>query len=147
MGQPAYGISASTGEVHYTLRTWTEEGMQQLKTAIHELLTRICQRHLLQFTTDWFDYFPSTINNDFCNQLVCEAAQTNGFTLKMKPTPFKFGEDFGWFSQRYPCAMFGVGAGIDRPALHHADYDFPDELLETGIAMFRTIIAQLLGNE
>ena len=31
MGQPAYGISAGEGEVHYTIRTWTEIEMKKLK--------------------------------------------------------------------------------------------------------------------
>jgi metal-dependent amidase/aminoacylase/carboxypeptidase family protein len=28
--------------------------------------------------------------------------------------------------------------------LHHADYDFPDEMLETGMKMFQEIIRQVL---
>jgi metal-dependent amidase/aminoacylase/carboxypeptidase family protein len=40
--------------------------------------------------------------------------------------------------------MFGLGAGENTPALHHSNYDFPDELLETGIKMFTGIIDQIL---
>ena len=40
--------------------------------------------------------------------------------------------------------MFGLGAGLDTPALHNADYDFPDEIIETGITMFKSIISNIM---
>ena len=42
--------------------------------------------------------------------------------------------------------MFGLGSGEETPALHNPDYDFPDEIIETGIAMFREIILKTLEN-
>ena len=33
-------------------------------------------------------------------------------------------------SQRFRGALFGMGAGEQHPALHNADYDFPDALLQ-----------------
>jgi metal-dependent amidase/aminoacylase/carboxypeptidase family protein len=59
--------------------------------------------------------------------------------------PIKWGEDFGWFSQKYKTGFFRLGAGINTPALHHNDYDFPDELIPTGIKMFSEIIKEILG--
>jgi len=40
--------------------------------------------------------------------------------------------------------MFGLGAGENSPALHHEDYDFPDEIIETGAKMFYDIITHIL---
>ena len=40
--------------------------------------------------------------------------------------------------------MFGLGAGINTPALHNSDYDFPDEIIETGITMFKSIISNIM---
>lgn len=82
-----------------------------------------------------------------CNDLVIAAAEENGFEITQRPYPFKFGEDFGWFSKEYKTAMFGLGAGTSSPALHHANYDSPDELIPTGLAMFATIISKILGNQ
>jgi amidohydrolase len=144
MGTRAYGISAGTGELHYTLRTWTVPGMDTLKQHLLHIVEKACTRHHLHYRTEWFDYFPATLNHEACNELITHAAQTNGFTVQRRPHPFKFGEDFGWFSQHYKAALFGLGAGVDAPALHHADYDFPDELIDTGVKMFRAIIEQLL---
>lgn len=147
MGEKAYGISAGYGELHYTLRSWTEEVMENLKNNLNVLTENICQKHQLSFLKEWFDYFPATINDGYCNKLIKNAAEINGFTVIEKAHPFKFGEDMGWFSRKYKVGMFGLGAGLNSPALHHDDYDFPDEIINTGIQMFTTIITQILTKE
>ncbi len=144
LGAPAYGINAGDGELHYTIRTWSEEYMHELKENLLLVVAEVCKAHALHFQIDWFDFFPSAVNDDQCNQLIRQAAMAHNLVLKEQPVPFKFGEDFGWYSSAYKSAMFGIGAGADSPALHHADYDFPDELIETGIKMFGGIIRQLL---
>ena len=98
----------------------------------------------MEFKIDWFEYFPATKNDPFCNQLILNAAKANNFKIIEKDFPFKFGEDFGWLSQKYKAAMFGIGAGINSPALHHAEYDFPDELIPKGMQMFESILDQLI---
>ena len=72
------------------------------------------------------------------------AAREHNFTISERGYPFKFGEDFGWYSDRYKTAIFGLGAGLDTPALHSADYDFPDEIITTGTNMFQSIIEHIL---
>jgi amidohydrolase len=144
MGQKSYGISPSLGELHYTVRTWTEAIMADLKRAIATVLRTITNQHHLTVRICWLEYFPTTVNHDICNEMIVNAAKINNFDLQQKAYPMKFGEDFGWFSQRYQVAMFGLGSGLNTPALHHADYDFPDEILETGMKMFQEIIRQVL---
>jgi hypothetical protein len=41
--------------------------------------------------------------------------------------------------------MFGIGSGLDSPALHNPDYDFPDEQIPVGILMFYHIAKKILG--
>ncbi|HSP11246.1 MAG TPA: amidohydrolase [Salegentibacter sp.] len=145
MGTKDYGISAGMGEMHYTIRTWDEDEMVRLKKRIRQQIDEVCKVENLKYSIEWFDYFPASKNDEQCNNHIKNAASRNGFATKSRPFPLKFGEDFGWYSQKYKSAMFGIGAGENTPALHHADYDFPDELLETGIKMFSGIIDQILG--
>ncbi len=147
LGRKTYGISAGKGELHFTLRTWEPDNMDQLKQRIIQEITHICKPRNIEFKTEWFDYFPSVINSSHCYKMIELAAKSNDFDLIEKQTPFKFGEDFAWFSQKYKAAMFGIGAGIDSPALHHPDYDFPDELIETGLSMLKSIISKALKQE
>ena len=144
MGQASYGTSPAKGELHYTIRTWGPHQLNSLKSEIIVALNTSCKSHHLTYEIDWLEYFPASKNNFECNQLIIKAALENKLKLNERPHPFKFGEDFGWFTKEYKTGMFGLGAGMDTPALHHATYDFPDEILETGMNMFQKIIEYLL---
>jgi len=144
MGQKSYGISPSSGELHYTIRTWGAEKLKTLKSKIMTSLKNSCTSHKLEYRVEWLEYFPASRNNKECNNQVIKAARENKLKINNRPYPFKFGEDFGWFTKNYKTAMFGLGAGINTPALHNSQYDFPDEILETGIDMFKKIIKNTL---
>lgn len=146
LGSKDYGVSPADGELHLTIRTWTPEEMTALMKRIEEIASKVSSKHSLDKDLLWFDYFSATKNDSFCNAIIKESAKENGFQLNQREHPFKFGEDFGVFTQRYPGAMFGLGSGEETPALHNPDYDFPDEIIETGIAMFKEIILKTLAN-
>lgn len=144
MGEVAYGVSAGDAEVHYTLRTWSEDVMHELKSKLQQIIQNICDKYSLRYSTEWFDYFPATVNNKECVGIIRKVANENKFQIKENEVAIRFGEDFGWFSQKYKTAMFGLGSGVDTPALHHDNYDYPDEITETGIRMFEGITRELL---
>ncbi len=140
MGQKAYGISAGKGELHYTIRTWNESNMTSLVERIEKLSKDICDKHHLSYELNWFEYFPAAKNHPLGNEMIQKAAIRKKLSVKKQKLPFRFGEDFGWFSKKYKTSMFGLGSGIDTPPLHNPTYDFPDELIETGINIFTSII-------
>ena len=72
-----------------------------------------------------------------------KAATKQKLSIKEINTPFKWGEDFGLFTQQYKGAMFGLGAGKNTPALHNPDYDFPDEITVTGAQLFYNILKEV----
>ncbi len=146
LGQKSYGISPSDAEIHYTIRTWSTTSMTELKNLIVSKSSQIVDRHKLTYNIDWFEHFPASQNNSICNELVKQAADVKNIQWINKETPFRFGEDFGRFSSVFPTAMFGLGSGIETPALHDAAYDFPDELIETGTDMFKGIVELMLTN-
>ena len=118
--------------------------MSVLKTQVKTIVQELSELHQLTYEIEWLEYFPAAANDTESNEYVAKAAKENNFQTIERPYPFKFGEDFGWFSREYKTAMFGLGAGEDTPALHNADYDFPDVLLETGISIFKSIILNIL---
>ena len=115
LGERSYGISAGFGEIHYTVRTKSTGKMEVLKKEIENILSIVCPKHNLPHTVEWFDYFPAVVNEESCNRLITETAKVNNYEIINKNLPFKFGEDFGWFSEKYKAAMFGIGAGLNSP--------------------------------
>ncbi|MBU2976496.1 amidohydrolase [Zobellia sp. B3R18] len=144
MGQIAYGISPENAELHYTMRTWSGEKTTHLKSQITSVIENTCEKYELKHEIEWLEYFPASTNHTESTNYIIKAAKKNSYKITKRSYPFKFGEDFGWFSKEYKTAMFGLGAGIETPALHNSDYDFPDEIIETGINMFRSIISTIL---
>jgi len=144
LGQKSYGISPGNGELHYTLRTWTEKNMELLKDRIVYFVNQVTTGENLEKSMKWIEYFPTTQNDIYCKDIIRKVAKKNGLIIKEREHPFKFGEDFGWFSRAHKVGMFGLGAGLDTPALHHSDYDFPEEILEAGMSMFEGLIEEIL---
>lgn len=144
MGQKDYGISAGFGELHFTMRCRTATRMDFVVQECYTTLQKVCATHRLSHDTGWFDYFPSVQNDNYCNNILIKSAETEQLEMKQSANGCKFGEDFGFFTQQFPGVMFGLGAGLETPALHHDDYDFPDELITTGVRLFRRILTNLL---
>ena len=145
MGEEAYGISAGKGVLRLTYRAWTLERLLQYEEELKAKIYEIGEKHNLKVNLEFTQFFESNQNDYDCVQKIRKAAGILNLPMQERKYPFKFGEDFGRFTQRYKGAMFGIGAGIDTPALHHPTYDFPDELIERGSAIFYEIIKQLNG--
>ena len=144
MGEKSYGITAGYGEVHYTLRTWNSEVMKDFADRIVRRTEEIVKNHQLKLDISWTEEFDSNNNHPAPMEVIRKAIQANGFDYFERERPFKWGEDFGLFTQKFPGAMFGIGSGEDCPALHNPDYDFPDEIITTGINMFTTIVEKAI---
>lgn len=143
MGEMAYGISAGYGEVHLTIRSWSTALMEEKSEELIHKIEQVCSSHQLQPETEWIQVFAANVNDKSAVENIRSAAIHNEHHITERQYPFKWGEDFGLFTQKFKGAMFGVGAGKETPALHNPDYDFPDEIIPTGINMFYQIIKNL----
>ena len=143
LGSKDYGISAGAASVHLTVRCWNDENLHKLEKNIEELSKEIAAKYSLTASFDYTQTFHANMNESSAVNLVRKSASSGKFTLVERSYPFKWGEDFGLFTARYKGCMFGLGAGENLPALHNPDYDFPDELIETGVNVFAGIIDQL----
>lgn len=144
IGNKDFGISPGEGELSFTLRTWNKEAMLQLKKEIKRIIEDTCILYKLKHSIKESDYFPSVENSDKCNKIIAFAAKELGLEIISLERAINFGEDFGFFTQKYNAALFGLGAGKNALPLHHPDYDFEDELIDTGMDMFKKIIENLL---
>ncbi|MDX1351059.1 MAG: M20/M25/M40 family metallo-hydrolase, partial [Putridiphycobacter sp.] len=140
IGQTAYGISPGFGTLHLTIRSWDLELFDQKIDLLQNRITAICESYHLTVDYSWTEVFYANMNNAAAVHEIRQAASQNGAEINELKVPFKWGEDFGLFTQIFKGAMFGVGAGEDSPALHNPDYDFPDDILPTAIQTFMQII-------
>lgn len=142
LGERAFGTTPGEAEVMATLRTYESGLLEELVSHARQLAEGIGQTYGLEVEAETVEDFTVTENDPDAVRIIAESAEENGFDLFRKREPFSWSEDFGRFTDRYPGAIFGLGSGRDHPPLHSSVYDFPDEIIDTGIAMFRAIMAR-----
>lgn len=145
MGEKAYGISAGEGEAHFTMRCLNNDQMKRREEEAEQLAKDIAEKYKLKVEIHWTESFFANENDETATNWVRESTEKCGYKLRKMETPFNWGEDFGLFTKAFPGAMFGLGAGMETPALHNPDYDFPDELIEPGVRLFSNIINAVHG--
>ena len=140
IGETAYGVSAGHGVLRFTLRAKSEALLQALKNDTECIVrTEVAKTPGLSYDIRWLEYFAGGQNSKEAVEIVRKAVDDNGLTYIEKDVPFTWGEDFGLLTQHYPGALFGLGSGINTPPLHHQNFDFPDEIIETGVKMMCSI--------
>jgi amidohydrolase len=144
LGEKAYGVSAGYGELHFTLRSWDPAILEKICEQLLEKVAEIAISNNLSHNSESLQAFRATINDSSAVDIIRNAAIKTNLEIKELEMPFSWGEDFGLFTERYKGAMFVLGAGKHSPALHNPDYDFQDELLISGINMFKIIIKNML---
>lgn len=143
LGEQAFGTSPGQATVMATLRTYEEELLETLKEKCIRIAKQTAQTYDLAVDYEWVEDFPSTVNNVEAIQEIISAAKKQGREIHQKKHPFSWSEDFGYFTSEIKGAMFGLGAGENHPALHAEDYDFPDDIIPTGVSMFMEIINEV----
>ncbi|MDO9595767.1 MAG: amidohydrolase [Lutibacter sp.] len=145
MGEIAYGISAGYGEIRLTIRTWNEETMEKLTADIINCVEKAAENHQMPITCSWTQEFYANQNADKAVEIIKESATNLDFDIYERKFPFKWGEDFGLFTQHFKGAMFGIGSGEKSPSLHNPDYDFPDDILPVAMQLFHKISLRILS--
>jgi amidohydrolase len=143
VGERAFGISAGRGEVHFTLRSWDKELLDEYCEKFTDYIQDVCSSEELESKITWLEEFESNYNKAEAVEVIRSAAKELGLNTTALKTPFKWGEDFGLFTKKYNGAMFGIGAGVNSPALHNSDYDFPDQIIAPAVKMFHQIIKKI----
>jgi amidohydrolase len=136
IGERAFGTSPGYGEVMATLRTYDDELLEKLNSKAKKLAEGIAKTYEIKLETEEVESFAATINDDEITEIIRSVAAQNEFEVIEKDAPFGWSEDFGRFTNQFKGAMFGLGSGMDQPPLHSENYDFPDEIIETGVKMF-----------
>ena len=138
LGSPAFGTSAGSAELMFTLRAFTNAAMERLLADANAAVDEIASRHSLKVSRSLVEPFRATENTPACVDHIKSLIPHSSFLIK--ETPFRWSEDFGEYLRHFPGAMFGIGSGEHQPELHHPDYDFPDPLIEPAARLFFSIL-------
>jgi amidohydrolase len=92
--------------------------------------------------------YPVLVNDSACAEVVARVASKLGFDVSDEQLPLLASEDFAFFANEIPSAYFFLGAGVegqDTPGCHHPDFDFDDDLIAKGAAVFMGLLEDRLA--
>jgi metal-dependent amidase/aminoacylase/carboxypeptidase family protein len=122
--------------------------MELLIGEVEKLIEDIAREEGLIHEISQSEIFPATINDPACVEQIRKAADSAQLPVRELDRPFRWSEDFGYYTEKYRGGYFGLGSGENTPPLHHPGFDFPDELIGSGVSLFYSIYASLhLGEE
>lgn len=137
IGARQFGMSAYQGELLLTIRAVYEEELEKLKEQLVRLSEEAAARDGLKVAITYSDAFPETRNAKVCVDHVRAVARSQGRRVWEMDQPFRPSEDFGHFGKAVPACYFFIGNGEEYPPIHTSAYDFRDDLIEVGAAMFK----------
>jgi amidohydrolase len=144
LGEETFGVAPGHAEIWLTLRSYDDRNLELMANQIIELCRSKAKDYLFDFNFSEHEAFAATNSDPHCVHVIELAAQNLELKLGHLAEPFRWSEDFGRFGAVCPIGFFGLGSGTDQPALHNPEFDFPDDILETGMTMFWEIIRQEL---
>jgi amidohydrolase len=146
IGEPSFGVAPGDGIIYTTLRAVRDEQIISIETSVRNLALTIAAEYGLEVEFFQSDIFAASVNDQDAYQIAVNAMDAIGVIHGDIGVPMKASEDFGVFGWNAKAAMLCLGPGEGYPALHNPNYDFPDDLIPIGSAIFERITRDLLGS-
>lgn len=139
VGDKAYGTNPGDGELHVTIRASKHKKFEKFKEKLIKRVENTAKAYQLSYTVEELELFPAVKQYAALLSKIEVALAQEKMKFSYLDGPNRWGEDFGFFSDKFPTLMFGVGAGKEHPALHNENYDFPDEIIEPTVKVLTQI--------
>lgn len=137
IGERAFGVSASRGDLLLTIRALYEEEMDRLQKNLEDLAKAQAEKYGLKVSFSYNDYFPETANHKESADKIRRVAREKGMNVVEMSEAFRGSEDYGHYLKKTKGAICYIGNGIDYPPVHTYEYDFNDEIIETAVELFK----------
>lgn len=135
-----------------TFRTVNETWRAEAKNHIHRIITETAAAYGCTAEIDMPDGYPCVVNDQKITNMATEYASEwvgseNVKALELRMT----GEDFSFFSQKYPSTFFRFGikgtSNATTGNLHSANFQIDEEALRTGMGGMAWLAWKFLNND
>jgi len=147
IGEHSFGIAPGDAVITLTLRAADDNALADMDEQVRSQAAELAKASGLSVSFSVCDAFAATVNDAEATDIAKAAMEAVGVPHNEDDLPMRASEDFGVFGWNAKAAMLCLGPGEDYTALHNPDYDFPDELIPTGVAIFERIARDLLGSD
>ncbi len=138
-GDGGYNVIPSEATLRGTIRALETSVMETLKRRFEEVVSQIAAAHdccgEVTYQIEGLAEYPVTINSPEAVRVLKGALPEAQTDLQ----PVMGGEDFAFYGQKVPSAMFVLGLRPGEapiPGLHHPQFNFNDDAIATGVEAF-----------
>ena len=128
-----------------TIRSFQAAASERVLDRLAEVIAGTASTFGVTIDSDIRAGYPVLVNDGDCAAAVARVAgQVVGADkVSSVDLPMAGGEDFAYMAEAVPGAYFFLGAqkpGERTPVCHHPDFDFDDDLIETGVMMMLGLV-------
>ncbi len=147
----ASNVIPETAHMTGTARWFAPHVGDALEAGVRRLATGIAASFGASAEVGFTRTYPATVNDPDATALTVAAARAVAGDARVQPMqrPTMGAEDFAYMLQKKQGSyiMLGAARGTDDALLHHARYDFNDEILSIGASYWATLAEQVLGGK
>lgn len=137
IGERAFGVSASKGDLLLTIRALYEVELDKLQKNLENLALTQAEKYGLKVNFSYNDAFPETANYKESSDKIRQVCKAKGIQVVELSEAFRASEDFGHYLKQTKGAICYIGNGEDYPSIHTYSYNFQDEIIETAVELFK----------
>ncbi len=146
VGEYSFGIAPGEAVITITLRAARDDALQAMEDEARAMTRGVAAEYGLAVSFDVCDAFAATVNDAEATEIAVTAMNALNVENGDAGLPMRASEDFGVFGWGAKAAMLCIGPGEGYAALHSQEYDFPDDLIPVGAAIFERITRDLLNS-
>jgi amidohydrolase len=146
LGGDAYNVIPQSATISGTVRTYRTETMKLVEAAMKRVAEGVAAGFGAEAVLDFRMIF-APLNNDPAqtDAIADVAAELVGEdNVNRKQTPGMASEDFSFMMEKVPGAYINLGNGEDSVQVHNPHYNFNDDAIPYGSALFARLIEQRL---
>lgn len=140
-----HNVIPDTAKLRGTIRSFEPAVTERVLERLREVVGGTAATFAVDIDLQIAVGYPVTMNHPTCAEAVRRVgvALLGADKVSAAGLPMAGGEDFSYFAQAVPGAYFFLGARRgeqDTPVCHHPDFDFDDDLIPLGVAMFLGLV-------
>lgn len=145
-GGTASNVIPESAEITVSIRSFSPEVRDTLEQRVRDIASSIAGAHGASVSIDYERGYPVVINSEQETAFASEVARELVGEDKVGICPMIPGsEDFAYFLEHKPGCFLRLGNGVDSAILHSSKYDFNDDSLTTGAAMWARLTERFLS--
>lgn len=145
-GGTASNVIPESAEITVSIRSFSPEVRDTLERRVRDIASSVAEAHGASVSIDYERGYPVVINSEQETAFASAVAEELVGKDKVGICPMIPGsEDFAYFLEHKPGSFLRLGNGVDSAILHSSKYDFNDDSLTTGAAMWARLAERFLS--